>query len=85
MIGSGLTLLFALAYAAIAVWTSGDALIAAAHRLLGTPVDNGMLALGYGIIAAEIVAVALFGHGTVVALQKFVLPVVAALLLLGVF
>ncbi len=78
-------MLFALAYAAIAVWTSGDALIAAAHRLLGTPVDNGMLALGYGIIAAEIVAVALFGHGTVVALQKFVLPVVAALLLLGVF
>jgi len=44
-----------------------------------------MLALGYGIIAAEIVAVALFGHGTVVALQKFVLPVVAVLLLLGVF
>ncbi|MFC7449365.1 purine-cytosine permease family protein [Rhodococcus daqingensis] len=84
MVGSGLTLLFALAYAAIAVWTSGDALIAAAHRLLGTPVDDGMLALGYGIIAAEIVVVALFGHGTVVALQKFVLPVVGVLLLLGV-
>lgn len=83
-IGSGLTLLFALAYAAIAVWTSGDALIAASHRLFGTPVNDAMLAVGYGIIAAEIVAVALFGHGTVVALQKFVLPVVGVLLLLGV-
>lgn len=84
MVGSGLTLSFALAYAAIAVWTSGDALIAASHRLLGTPVDDAMLAVGYGIIAAEIIAVALFGHGTVVALQKFVLPIVGVLLLLGI-
>jgi purine-cytosine permease-like protein len=84
LVGSALTLLFALAYAAIAVWTSGDALVAASHRLFGTPVDNGVLAIGYGIIAAEIVVVALFGHGTVVALQKFVLPVVGVLLLLGV-
>ncbi len=84
MIGSLLTLLFALAYAAIAVWTSGDALVAAAHRLLGTPTGDGTLAVGYGLIAIEIVAVALFGHGTVVALQKFVLPVVGVLLLLGV-
>jgi purine-cytosine permease-like protein len=84
LVGSALTLLFALAYAAIAVWTSGDALVAASHRLFGTPVNNGVLAIGYGIIAAEIVAVALFGHGTVVALQKFVLPVVGVLLLLGV-
>lgn len=84
MIGSGLTLLFALAYAAIAVWTSGDALVAASHRLLGTPVDDAMLAVGYAIIAAEIIAVALFGHGTVVALQRFVAPVVGVLLLLGV-
>ncbi|GBG38994.1 purine-cytosine permease family protein [Mycobacterium montefiorense] len=83
LIGSTLTLMFALAYAAIAVWTSGDALIVASHRLFGTPVNHGMLAIGYGIIAAEIVVVALFGHGTVVALQKFVLPIVGILLLLG--
>ena len=37
LVGSGLTLAFALAYAAIAVWTSGDALVGAAHRLVGTP------------------------------------------------
>ncbi|MFE3292728.1 purine-cytosine permease family protein [Rhodococcus sp. NPDC059234] len=85
MIGSLLTLLFALAYAAIAVWTSGDALVAAAHRLFGTPTNNATLAVGYGLIATEIVVVALFGHGTVVTLQKFVLPVVGVLLLLGVF
>lgn len=83
-IGSGLVLLFALAYAAIAVWTSGDALVAASHRLLHLPDGNGALAIGYGLIAVEIVVVALFGHGTVIAMQRFVLPVVGVLLVLGV-
>ncbi|MFJ4029441.1 purine-cytosine permease family protein [Paenarthrobacter sp. NPDC089989] len=84
LIGSGLTLLFALAYAAIAVWTSGDALVAAAQRLLGIPLDSTTLAIGYAIISVEIVLVALFGHGTVVAMQKFVAPVVGLLLIAGV-
>jgi purine-cytosine permease-like protein len=84
LVGSGLTLAFALAYAAIAVWTSGDALVGAAHRLIGTPTGNGALAVGYALIAVEIATVALYGHGTVVALQKIVVPVVGVLLLLGI-
>ena len=85
LVGSALTLAFALAYAAIAVWTSGDALVASAHRLFGTPLGDGALAIGYALIAAEIAIVALYGHATVVALQKFVVPVVGVLLLLGIF
>ncbi len=85
LVGSALTLAFALAYAAIAVWTSGDALVGGAHRLLGTPTGDGALAVGYALIAIEIAAVALYGHGTVVALQKIVVPVVGGLLLLGLF
>lgn len=84
-LGSGLTLLFAIAYAAIAVWTSGDALIAGLNRLLGTPDSELAYALGYAVIAVEIVAVALFGHGTVVAMQKFVIPILTVLLALGIF
>ena len=84
LVGSGLTLAFALAYAAIAVWTSGDALVGAAHRLVGTPTGDGALAIGYALIAVEIATVALYGHGTVVALQKIVVPVVGVLLLLGI-
>ena len=84
LVGSALTLAFALAYAAIAVWTSGDALVAGAHRLLGTPDGDGALAIGYALIAAEIALVALYGHATVVALQKIVVPVVGVLLLAGV-
>lgn len=83
-IGSGLTLVFALAYAAIAVWTSGDAIIAAAERLFGFPVNDFTRALGYGIISIEIVAIALYGHATLVGVQKFLIPVIGGLMLLGI-
>jgi purine-cytosine permease-like protein len=33
-IGSGLALAIALGFAALMVWTSGDAIVAAAHRIL---------------------------------------------------
>jgi len=85
LIGSGITLLFAIAYAAIAVWTSGEALIVGFNRLFGTPDGQTALMVGYAIIAAEIVIIALFGHGTVVAMQKFVIPVAAVLLIVGIF
>src|ERR1700754_333751 len=83
LVGSALTLCFALAYAAIAVWTSGDALVASAHRLLGTPISDSALAIGYALIAAEIALVALYGHATVVALQRIVVPLVGVLLVAG--
>jgi purine-cytosine permease-like protein len=84
LIGSALTLLFALAYAAISVWTGGDALVAASARLLGTPSGDGALAVGYALIAAAMVAVAVYGHGTVVAVQRLLVPGAGLLLLLGV-
>jgi purine-cytosine permease-like protein len=84
VVGSALTLLFALAYAAISVWTGGDALVASAARLVGTPEGDGALAAGYALIAAGMVGVALYGHATVVALQKALVPLVGVLLALGV-
>ena len=84
LIGSGLSLLFALAYAAIAVWTSGEALVAGAHRLLGTPETSGALLIGYALVAIQIVLIALYGHGTIVAVQKFIIPLAAVILVLGV-
>jgi purine-cytosine permease-like protein len=84
LIGSGLTLAFALAFVAISVWTGGDALVASSARLLGTPENDAALAIGYALITAGIAAVALFGHATVVAAQKAIVPVVGVLLLAGI-
>lgn len=84
LIGSGLALVIALGFAAVTVWTSGDALVAAAHRLLGTPEYPAVHAVAYGVVAALMVTVALYGHAAIVAMQKVVVPVVGALLLAGV-
>ncbi len=84
-IGSGLALAIALAFAAVTVWTSGDALVAAGHRLLGTPESDIVHAVAYAAVAALMVTVALYGHATIVAIQKVVVPVVGGLMILGVF
>ena len=83
-IGSGLALAIALAFAAVTVWTSGDALVAAGHRLLGTPESDIVHAVAYAAVAALMVTVALYGHATIVAIQKVVVPVVGGLMILGV-
>lgn len=84
LIGSTLTLMFALAYAAIAVWTSGEALVAGAGRLFGAPQNQLAFILGYGIIALEVVLIALYGHATIVWAQKVIIPVAVVVLTLGV-
>ncbi|GAB5898043.1 cytosine permease [Mycolicibacterium mageritense] len=83
-IGSGIALAIALGFAAVTVWTSGDAIVAAAHRMLATPENDVARALGYAAVAALMVTIALYGHATIVAMQKIVVPVVGALLVLGV-
>jgi purine-cytosine permease-like protein len=84
-IGSGIALAIALGFAAVTVWTSGDAIVAAGHRLLGTPQNDIVHAVAYAAVAALMVTVALYGHATIVAMQKVVVPVVGALMVLGVF
>jgi purine-cytosine permease-like protein len=84
-IGSGLALAIALGFAAVTVWTSGDAIVAAGHRLLGTPATNVVHGVAYAAVAALMVTVALYGHATIVAMQKVVVPVVGALMVLGFF
>jgi purine-cytosine permease-like protein len=84
-IGSFLALAIALGFAAVTVWTSGDALVAAAHRIFALPETNVVRGIGYAIVAALMVTVALYGHATIVAMQKIVVPVVGALMVAGVF
>jgi purine-cytosine permease-like protein len=84
-IGSGLALAIALAFAAVTVWTSGDALVAAGHRLLDTPEGDIVHAVAYAAVAALMVTVALYGHATIIAIQKVVVPVVGGLMIVGVF
>lgn len=85
LIGSALSLLIAIVFAALTVWTSGDALVGAAHRLFGLPQNDATHAVGYALVSALIVIVALYGHATIVAMQKFIVPIAGIVLILGYF
>ncbi|MCS7007011.1 MAG: cytosine permease [Thermoleophilia bacterium] len=84
LVGTLLQIAFSLLYAAISIWTGGDALVASATRLVGTPDGDVTRALGYAVMALVIVAVAVYGHATLIALQRVLLPILAALIALGV-
>ncbi|MEY2534404.1 MAG: hypothetical protein QOF29_2314 [bacterium] len=85
IVGSVLGLLGALAFAALTVWTGGDALVDGAHRLIGTSDGSVVRGIGYGIITFIVVAIAVLGHANMLAVQKLMVPTVGVLMVLGIF
>ena len=57
VVGSFLSLLTAFAFFSISVWSSGDALVGAAHRAVHLPSNDGTLAIAYGIFAMLVLTV----------------------------
>lgn len=84
VIGSILAMVTAVGFFAISIWTGGDSLVAGAHRLFGMPSNAGMSALAYAVIAVITIAIAIYGFATVVAAQKFVVPILGLLMVIGV-
>lgn len=83
-IGSALALVASILFVAITIWTSGDALVAAAGRLFSLGAGDPLYLVVYALVAAGIIAVAIFGHGTIVYLaQRVAVPVCGIALLLG--
>lgn len=83
LIGSILAMITAVGFFAISIWTGGDALISGLHSLIGTPETDAMAALGYAVTALITIAIALYGFATVVAAQKFVIPLLGGLMVVG--
>ena len=61
IVGSFLSLLTAVAFFSLSVWSSGDALIGGAKRLVGLPENDLTLGLAYGVFAVLVLAVNLLG------------------------
>jgi purine-cytosine permease-like protein len=84
LVGSALGLLISLTYTAVVVWTSGDAMVASASRLFDNEMGTPATVAAYAIVSVALVVAALYGHATIVAVQKFIIPVAGAILLVGV-
>jgi len=62
LIGSGLGLCLMLVSCAVAIWSGGGVLVAAASRLVHTPAGPGALAVTYAVLAALTALIAIYGY-----------------------
>jgi purine-cytosine permease-like protein len=85
LVGSVIGLLIALCYAALAIWAGGQAIVAPAARLLGTPDGDIAYTLGYAAVAGMVAVIAIFGFRLLERAQKLLVPTVGLLTLTGVF
>ncbi|MEV4429050.1 purine-cytosine permease family protein [Streptomyces sp. R-07] len=66
VVGNTITVVTALGFFAIAVWTGGTAVMVAGHRLFSTPTGPGALTVAMFVTAAAVALVAVRGHETLV-------------------
>jgi purine-cytosine permease-like protein len=83
MVGSLVGVFTAVGFYALTVWTGGGALVAALAKVFGTPDGNVALGIGYAVIAVATLIVAVYGHANVVAANRFLIPSMGVLLVVG--
>ncbi|GAB2872200.1 purine-cytosine permease family protein [Lentzea nigeriaca] len=81
IVGSFLSLLTAVAFFSLAVWSSGDALVGGAHRLFGVPRSTPAFATAYAVFAGLVLIVCTYGFRFMLFVNK--IAVVSATLLFG--
>ncbi len=85
IVGSVIGSLICLGFYALAVWTGGQAAIAGLHKLAGVPSNDLTLGISYGIIALVCSLVAIWGHASMVFVERMMIPIAGLLLVVGVF
>ena len=83
IVGSFLSLLTAIAFFSISVWSSGDAVVGAAHALFGVQESNGAFAAAYGVFAASVLMVCIYGYGVMLVVNKVAVLASTVLFVLG--
>ncbi|GAC1037831.1 cytosine permease [Pseudomonas sp. No.117] len=84
IVGSFLSLLTAIAFFSLSVWSSGDALVGGAQRLVGLPENALTLGLAYGLFAILVLAVCLYGFRFMLWVNKIAVISASLLFLLGI-
>ncbi len=83
IVGSFLSLLVAIAFFAISVYTSGDILVGALDDLAGTGRPDWLLAVAYGFFAIAVLIVCIYGFRFMLAVNKVAVVTATLLYVLG--
>jgi purine-cytosine permease-like protein len=85
VVGSFLSLLTAVAFFSISVWSSGDALVGGAHRLVHVPESDVTYGIAYAIFAGLVLVVCIYGFRFMLLVNKIAVLAASALFVLGAF
>ncbi|GAA5062958.1 purine-cytosine permease-like protein [Thermocatellispora tengchongensis] len=85
VVGSFLSLLTAIAFFSISVWSSGDALVGGAARLAGLPDGDLSHAVAYAIFAVLVLVVCVYGFRFMLFVNKIAVAAASLLFVLGLF
>ncbi|MER5278218.1 cytosine permease [Streptomyces sp. NPDC002809] len=85
VVGSFLSLLTAVAFFSISVWSSGDALVGGAHRLADVPESDLSYGIAYAIFAGLVLVVCVYGFRFMLLVNKIAVVAASALFVLGAF
>ncbi|MGW1025987.1 purine-cytosine permease family protein [Streptomyces sp. NPDC002577] len=85
VVGSFLSLLTAVAFFSISVWSSGDALVGGAHRVFGLERSNLSYAIAYALFAVLVLIVCIFGFRFMLLVNKVAVLAATVLFLVGIF
>ena len=84
IVGSFLSLLTAIAFFSLSVWSSGDALIGGAKRMVGLPETDLSLGLAYGVFAILVLTVCIYGFRFMLWVNRIAVWAASLLFLLGI-
>lgn len=85
IVGSFLSLLTAIAFFSLSVWSSGDALVGGARRLVGLEESELNLGLAYGLFAVLVLTVCIYGFRFMLLVNRIAVWAASLLFLLGLF
>ena len=83
LIGSFLEATASLAFAALSIWTGGDALAGALQAFFSIEDSNVPRLIAYGVLSIIVTFVSILGHANMVAAQRFMIPTAGLALLVG--
>ncbi|MEW2283918.1 cytosine permease [Streptomyces sp. NPDC047841] len=83
VVGSFLSLLTAVAFFSLSVWSSGDALVGGAHRLFGLERGDLSYVVAYALFAGLVLAVCVYGFRFMLFVNKIAVTSASVLFLLG--
>lgn len=85
LIGSILEGTASLAFAAISIWTGGDALASALIRFFNMPDNEIVRLIAYAVLSIIVTVISVYGHHSMMAALKFILPTAGLCMIVGLF